>query len=165
MSLNRSKFLEESEDEVLRQRLTLKTRDETLLALARETGARATEILNLRKENLYPSTNTVFFKALKGSRDREIPIRPELMEALQRFLPFNIRYRRMEQIWQKYRPCDKKLHSLRHTFAVHLYKRTKDLKLTQLALGHKSLSSTQIYLDFIYEQESMKRILDVTNRI
>jgi integrase/recombinase XerC len=159
MILDSSKFLENTELDTLRARLVrLSCRDEVLLALASETGARASEILNLRPEDLRPDC-TVFIKGLKRSRDREIPIRPELMVELRRYIPFRIKLRRFEYIWGKYRPCNKKLHSLRHTFALNLYLRHKDPKLVQLALGHKSFSSTQVYLDFVYSKESLRRIL------
>jgi len=36
-------------------------------------------------------------------------------------------------------------HSLRHTFAITLYKRTRDLLLVQAALRHRSISSTTVY--------------------
>jgi integrase len=31
------------------------------------------------------------------------------------------------QVWDLYRPCAKKFHALRHTFAIRLYRKTKDL--------------------------------------
>ena len=36
-------------------------------------------------------------------------------------------------------------HSLRHTFATELYRRTRDLGLVQAALGHASITSTMVY--------------------
>ena len=38
------------------------------------------------------------------------------------------------------------IHSLRHTFATRLYEKTGDLRLTQMALGHKRIATTEIYL-------------------
>lgn len=37
-------------------------------------------------------------------------------------------------------------HLFRHTFATHLYRKTKDIVLVQESLGHRSLRSTQIYI-------------------
>jgi len=37
------------------------------------------------------------------------------------------------------------LHSLRHTFATRLYERTGDLHLVQRALGHRQITTTEIY--------------------
>ncbi len=36
-------------------------------------------------------------------------------------------------------------HSLRHTFATELYRRTRDVALVQAALGHASITSTMVY--------------------
>jgi integrase/recombinase XerC len=37
------------------------------------------------------------------------------------------------------------IHSLRHTFATRLYRRTGDLYLVQRALGHRQITTTEIY--------------------
>jgi len=37
-------------------------------------------------------------------------------------------------------------HALRHSFASHLYNKTKNIRAVQEMLGHKSLSSTQVYI-------------------
>jgi integrase/recombinase XerC len=37
------------------------------------------------------------------------------------------------------------VHSLRHTFATRLYHKTGDLYLVQRALGHRHITTTEIY--------------------
>ena len=37
------------------------------------------------------------------------------------------------------------IHSLRHTFATRLYRKTGDLYLVQRALGHRQITTTEIY--------------------
>jgi site-specific recombinase XerD len=37
------------------------------------------------------------------------------------------------------------IHSFRHSFATHIYEKTGDLRLTQRALGHKRIQTTEIY--------------------
>ena len=36
-------------------------------------------------------------------------------------------------------------HSLRHSFAMRVYRTTRDLLLTKEALGHRSVASTMVY--------------------
>jgi site-specific recombinase XerD len=44
--------------------------------------------------------------------------------------------------------CRASLHSLRHTFAVNFLKRGGDVRALQAILGHTSLSTTQVYLQY-----------------
>lgn len=143
-------------------------RDVLFLRLLLETGARASEALALTGRDVNTTTRSIYLRGVKGSFDREIPLRETTcrsMEALlhenhpleRRLFPFS--YPRAYQIWQMYRPVRKKLHSLRHTFAIELYRRTRDLKLVQLALGHRSINSTMVYLNFQYSVEELRKVI------
>ena len=45
-------------------------------------------------------------------------------------------------------------HSLRHSFALYLYEKTKDLRLVQKQLGHSNIQTTTIYADVTPENAS-----------
>ena len=160
-ALNKNKYLLpnelESFENLLEKQLDREPRDCLVLLLALKTGARAQEILNLRKSNLNHYENSVFIQGIKGSNDREIPLHASLFRRLANYtesMParqigkmtddrlFPITYNRLRQIWELYRPVHKKLHSLRHTFAIQLYKKTKDIRLVQVALGHRNVMNT-----------------------
>src|SRR5687767_15015228 len=136
-SLNKNKYLLPNElehlERVLSENLESDTRNALLLILALKTGGRAQEILNLKKSNLNTFDETVLIHGLKGSNDREIPLPSPLFKKLLNYSNglshdelFPVTYNRFRQIWDLYRPAPKKLHSLRHTFAIQLYRKTKD---------------------------------------
>lgn len=51
-------------------------------------------------------------------------------------------------------------HGLRHTFATHLYSRTSDLLLVKRALGHRDISTTEIYTHLADEalEDALERV-------
>jgi integrase len=144
-------------------------RDTLLISLALNTGARCEELLMLTKGSFNPSTKSVLIKACKGSNDREIPLTDQLWSQVEAHietlaptdLVFDICSQRVRQIWDHWRPGKKKFHSLRHTFAINLYRRTKDLRLVQVALGHKSINSTMVYAAYLYSQEELRKAMGI----
>jgi integrase len=169
-ALNKNKYLLDPEvlelERLIASAKALQTRDALLLELALRTGARAKELLEIRKGDLNPYDQTVFIHGLKGSNDREIPLPKAVYERVSAFqstvkgeVLFGIGYHRLRQIWEWYRPVPKKFHSLRHTFAIRLYRKTKDLRLVQLALGHRNITNTMIYADYAYSQQELRKLI------
>ena len=137
-----------------------------LIGLGLRTGGRAQELLNLTLGDLNAYDETVFIRGIKSSNDREIPLHSDFFKRLHRFagaqegpLLFPISYHRLYQIWEHYRPIPKKFHSLRHTFAIELYQKTKDLRLVQVALGHRNITNTMIYADYVYSQQELRKLI------
>lgn len=169
-SLNKNKYLLDFEFEKLHQILdTFEDRDDRnvlMLRLALATGARATELLNIKLTDLDLKSKSVFIYGIKGSNDREIPLEMKLFKSLQKYIQnheserlFSITYPRLVQIWLNYRPVQKSFHALRHTFAIRLYKKTRDIRLLQFALGHRNIANTMIYADYVYSQEELRRLI------
>jgi len=170
--LNKSKYLVLSEVTELKRVLGLfrekDLRNTLLIELALNSGARASELLNVKWTDLDDQEATVFIKGLKGSNDREIPLKRSLFNSLKKLKTqqtkydenlFNISYPRLVQIWNDYRPVQKKFHSLRHTFALNLYKKTRDLRLVQVALGHRNIQNTIVYAEYVYSTQELKRLI------
>lgn len=170
-SINKNKYLLDPEFEhlnlLLRRHILKDTRNCLLLYLAIHTGARASEILAIKNEDLNVYDQSVFIHGIKGSNDREIPLPDWLFDILEVYANhkgdegplFDISYHRLRQIWEHYRPVKKKFHCLRHTFAIRLYKKVKDIRLLQIALGHRNITNTMIYADFVYSQNEMRKLI------
>ncbi|MFN7905664.1 MAG: tyrosine-type recombinase/integrase [Pseudobdellovibrionaceae bacterium] len=169
-SLNKNKYLLEPEvQELLRLMDKFKTQDPRntlIILLALRTGARAQELLNLKIGDLNAYDETIFIQGIKGSNDREIPIESMLFQRVLRYAQtvdgvklFDFSYARLYQIWENYRPIKKKFHSLRHTFAIQIYQKTKDIRLVQVALGHRNVMNTMIYADYVYSQQELRRLI------
>lgn len=169
-SLNKNKYLLAPEAERLRKILSdyqdQDPRNCFLIGLGLRTGGRAQELLNLQKVDLNSYDESVLIRGIKGSSDREIPLHSDFYQKLHRWAEaqpgsriFDISYPRLYQIWEFYRPIPKKFHSLRHTFAIELYQKTRDLRLVQVALGHRNIANTMIYADYVYSQQELRRLI------
>ena len=166
------KFLSKDErshfEKFLIDRIETDTRNATMLLTALHSGARPTELLNLTWSEINIQTGAIYLKTLKAGRPREIIVPKIVREALSRLKaqsperPFDISYQRMAEIWNAYRPTPSKtLRSLRHSFAMRAYERTKDLRFVQRALGHRSLQNTQIYLEYEYSASEFKKMMRI----
>ena len=178
-SLNKNKYLLEPEISkliyLLKTYMDTDKRNVLLILMAVNTGARATELLNMKFSDLNEFEESIHIFGIKGSNDREIPLPHWLFKEIMRLRNINatnvfakhrsseyifpISYNRLRQIWQLYRPVEKKFHSLRHTFAIRLYQKTKDIRLLQVALGHRNITNTMVYADYIYTQSELRKLI------
>jgi integrase/recombinase XerD len=151
-------------------RETLGLRDRAMLELMYASGLRVSELVKLPMHQLGLQRGVVQVIG-KGGRERLVPMgeeaahwlerylrqgRPELVghavaEAVfvsrrgegmtrQNFWHLIKRYARAAGIASKLSP-----HTLRHAFATHLLDHGADLRAVQMLLGHRDLSTTQIY--------------------
>lgn len=144
-------------------------RDRALFELAYGCGLRVSELVGLRRDaiNRRQAALRVFGK---GSRERLVPMslvtlgwieryeresRPVLDRGGSETLFLSQRGRGMtrQNVWHRIRHHARAAdirqsispHALRHAFATHLVDNDADLRVVQLLLGHRDLSTTQIY--------------------
>lgn len=162
---------------ILRFEILDDIRNALMFSLLLECGLRASELLAIRIKDFNPEACSLYIQSLKGSNARELPIRAGRGQQLKKWILrhfkkefwhnldpdariFQISYCRLFQIWQFYTPAkEKTLHSLRHTFAVNLYERSKDIMAVKLALGHRCIDNTLVYVDFWYSQNQLRRLM------
>jgi integrase/recombinase XerD len=142
-------------------------RDRAMLALLYGTGIRATECATLRSGQVDLNRLTISVCG-KGGHERTIPLNPQLAEVLRTYasargpaLPtapfFRSRFGRplsRGAIYERVRTWGQRSrvgiplspHRMRHTFATHLVRAGVGLVTIRDLLGHRQITSTQIYL-------------------
>lgn len=169
--LRMSKYL--LPEERVRLEMTLESskekdfRNTSMLWLLLYTGARGCEVLKIKKNDLFSNGNVVFITGSKGGSSREIPVPAWLFNRLRVLCNdlgdddciFPIGTPRLRSIWREYRPVKKGSHCMRHAFAMGLYDKTKDARLVKNALGHRWLSTTEIYLRYQNSSEDLRKAL------
>lgn len=147
-------------------------RDRALLELLYATGCRASELSNLKLEDVHLNDGYCLCRG-KGDKERLVPLgsravdafrewlgkeRPELAARVESapawaLLSYRGRRLRRERIWELLKryvarigaPSGVSPHTLRHSFATHLLAGGADLRQVQEMLGHASIATTQIY--------------------
>ena len=146
----------------------LALRDAAILEVLYSTGMRVSELVAMDLEHVDPIGEVVRVRG-KGKRERLAPLGSYALRALERYLAaradagpvekkavFVNRHGRRLSTRSVRRKLAKYLaiagldpkvspHTLRHSFATHMLERGADLRAVQELLGHRSLSTTQIY--------------------
>ncbi|MDD4203144.1 MAG: tyrosine recombinase XerC [Candidatus Omnitrophica bacterium] len=118
-----------------------KGRVERLAPIGEQAIKAIREYMKLRDEKGYGDVQALFLNK-NGKRITDRSIRRVVNK-----------YIKIASIKQKISP-----HSLRHSFATHLLNKGADLRSVQELLGHKNLSTTQIYTHV--SQERLKAVYD-----
>lgn len=156
-------------------------RDRTIMELLFSTGLRVSELVKLNKDQINLDRRE-FGVIGKGGRARIVFVSDRAAQWIKIYLekrkdnfkPLFIRYsgqvipenggekmrltaRSVERIVKKYVriakiPIDATVHTLRHSFATDLLSNGADLRSVQEMLGHKNISTTQIYTHITNKQ-------------
>lgn len=141
------------------------------IALLYSSGIRVSELCRLHCGDIYRSKNCIYISRSKNRSDRYAVLSDKAYDLLVAYIRTSYRGAKPED-WlfpgQKVgaHTCEQtiynvfvhqldktgladrgfNLHSLRHAFGLHLYETGADLFSIKEAMGHKSLSSTEVYL-------------------
>jgi site-specific recombinase XerD len=148
-------------------------RDYLLMRLMLNAGLRSSEAVSLRPEHMDLMSGKLMVREGKGAKDRTLWIGEDLLEELRDWMDrrpgseFLLPTRKGTQVATSHlrrsvkryaRDADIEEvgrvspHTLRHTFATRLYRKTGKIRMVQKALGHSDLSTTMIYTHVVDEE-------------
>ncbi len=162
-------------------------RNKLMVKLMLNAGLRLAETLDLDWANLDTERAIVDVRAGKGDKDRRLFIDEQFATSLSiwkrkqtkwlneqpnyvfttgnntRINPRYVRAMVKRQCERAGLPDWVHPHTLRHTFATDLYKKSKDIRMVQKALGHADLSTTMIYTHIVDDdlKEEMQNLRTV----
>lgn len=125
---------------------------------------RISEVVKLHTEDIDKNLKLIWIKQGKGSKDRKIPIAPEIMKGL-KHIPIKCGVRALEikfkQLSKEVLNKDLHFHTLRHSGITHylVKKRWSSLEVQRLA-GHSKITTTEIY-SHINPEDLVNRMWEV----
>ncbi len=167
--LNPPRVLSPLEYRALRDSASSDPRIYAIIEILLQTGIRIGELANIRLEDAKESTLSI--RPFEGHPEREVPLNRRAKDALKRymesrptttsdhlfvtktgkqFLVRNIRDA-IERYFRKAGIENAKINDLRHTFVAHHLKNGVSIVFLSKVLGHKRLSSTERYLQYLKE--------------
>lgn len=160
------KYLETSElNRALQTAAKKSPRNYLIISIFAKTGMRVSEISRIKPQDLLEEAEQLIVKG-KGGKIRNIDVTPELIMQILNYSKtnkirknqriFNLTIRRLQQICNE--TANVNAHAFRHTYAIHLLKKTKNIRYVQKQLGHSSLATTQIYLQFMDFKEEKNKL-------
>ncbi|MEZ0180505.1 tyrosine recombinase ['Camptotheca acuminata' phytoplasma] len=156
-------------------------RNKALFELIYGSGLRISEILNLKLSDIYEKQSYIIVTG-KGSKERVVPVTLYSLKILKKYLQKGrgTLLKNKKSVWvflnnqgeslsrqgcfKIFKKIAKKAnlnikcspHTLRHSFATHLLENGIDLRTLQNILGHKDISTTQIYTHI--SQKYLKKV-------
>jgi len=116
--------------------------------IAYYSALRLKEVLSLTNVDIEITATSIIVyvrrSAGKGSKARESYLPRDMAEELQAFEKFRISYNYTAQMFRRYIE-NASFHSLRHSCASNWHNAGIPLKTIQMLLGHKSVTTTEIY--------------------
>lgn len=134
------------------------SRDRLIVRLIYATGVRVSELCAMRIEAVDLDDGVVRVMG-KGNKERIVFLDDATADALNEFLgdrasgPLFIGYggrpistRTVQLLFKRYAPEGVTPHTIRHSYASELYRRSRNLRVVQENLGHTSIKTTEVYL-------------------
>lgn len=169
--LNPPRILSLLEYRALRDAASVDSRIYAIIEVLLQTGIRIGELASLELDDIGESS--LHIKPYEGHEAREVPLNRRAKEALKRYLesrpnteskhvfvtktgrPFLVRNIRdaVERYFKKAGIENVKINDLRHTFVAHHLKSGVSLVFLSKVLGHKRLSSTERYLQYVKDHK------------
>lgn len=158
-------------------------RDKAILELLYSAGLRLSELQGLNLSSINLSAREVRVLG-KGNKERIVPFGRYASQALQQWLKVRLLFNPKDEALfvsqlgnrMTHRTIQKRLeswgikqgltshlhpHKLRHSFATHMLEASADLRAVQELLGHRNLSTTQIYTHLNFKH--LADVYDVTH--
>lgn len=155
----------------------LTLRDRAILEFLYSTGARVSEMVNLKKDDVDLIGGIAKVKG-KGRKERLLPLGEPAIKGIKKYLDKRVddnpslfinrrtgslTDRGVRNILERYiKKAASSLkvspHTFRHSFATHLLNRGADLRSVQELLGHSSISTTQVYTHLTID--ALKKVYD-----